>query len=142
MGNENQLLRKQPGHLLRRAYQQGLAIILDKLSQEDITHLQLTVLMALDEEGPCTQRALSSMIAMEPSNVHPMLKRMQDNGLVSIKTSEVDKRRSEIVMTAKGQTLLQKLLPLQYDSSQELLENLNESEKTDFIVLLEKIISD
>ena len=142
MGNESQLLRKQPGHLLRRCYQKGLAIILDKLSNEEVTYLHLTVLMALNESGPCTQRSLSEIIAMEPSNVHPMLRRMRDNGLVDIEVSEEDKRRSHIVMTPKGKTTLQKLLPCQYNASQELLVNLDETEKVEFVRLLEKVTHD
>ncbi len=139
MGNENQLLRKQPGHLLRRGYQKGLAIISEKLSKEKITHLQLTVLMALNESGPCTQRALSDFIAMEPSNVHPMLRRMQDMELVVIEVSKADKRRSHIVMTAKGNDLLQEVMPLHLESGRELLEDLTEQEQQEFIRLLEKV---
>lgn len=139
METESQLLRKHPGHLLRRGYQKGLAIILEKLSNEEITPLQLTVLMALDESGPCTQRALSNLIAMEPSNVHPMLRRMRDMELVVIEVSESDKRRSHIIMTPKGNDLLQHLMPLQVAAGKELLERLNEEEQEEFIRLLEKV---
>jgi len=139
MGNEKQLLRKQPGHLLRRGYQKGLAIILEKLSQEKITPLQLTVLMALNESGPCTQRALSSMIAMEPSNVHPMLRRMQEDGLVRIEISKEDKRRSNLVMTSIGENLVQQLMPVQLEASEELLTDLTVEEQQEFVRLLEKV---
>ena len=139
MGNEKELLKKQPGHLLRRGYQKGLAIISEKLSQETLTPLQLTVLIALKEAGPSTQRALSNLIAMEPSNVHPMLRRMQAMELVVIKVSEADKRQSHVLMTEKGSDLLQKIMPLHLESGQELLEDLTEEEQQEFIRLLEKV---
>ncbi len=131
-----QPLHLTPGHLLRRAHQRNVALFLESTAAFQITPLQFAVLKALDELGPSTQRSISTHIAMEPSNTHPMLRRMQESGLIEIAPDEQDKRRSVISMTEAGQDMLNKVLLFELESEKRLLENLDEAQKQSFLELL------
>lgn len=132
-------LHKQPGYLLRRAYQKGVALFLEKTSTHNITPLQFAVLAALKELGPSTQRRISQHIDMEPSNVHPMLRRMKDHQFITIDPDPNDKRRSIISMTKEGQNMLEQVWPLELATSKTLLSNLSKDEQQTFLSLLNKI---
>lgn len=135
-------LHDRPGHLLRRAHQKNVAIFLETTADFKITPLQFAVLKALEELGPSTQRSISLHIAMEPSNTHPMLRRMKESGLIDIASDQNDKRRSVISMTEAGQNMLEQVRPYELQSGDVLLENLNDKQKQSFIELLSMILED
>ena len=130
------LLHQRAGHLLRRAHQRGVAVFLEKTSAFKITPLQFAVLKTLEEFGPSTQRSISVHIAMEPSNVHPMLRRMQKNGLIDISADLDDKRSSIISMTEAGKDMLERVRPFELESGEVLLEKLTEEQRENFLELL------
>lgn len=136
MGDVKRTLAQRSGHLLRRAHQRNVAIFLETTAEFKITPLHFAVLKALEELGPSTQRSISSHIAMEPSNTHPMLHRMKENGLVTIVSDEFDKRRSVIAMTDKGRSVLEQVLPYEIESENLLLEKLTDVQKETFLDLL------
>ncbi len=139
MRNNVATLQDQPAHLLRRAYQKGVAIFLEKTSDYNVTPLQFSVLTALEELGDSTQRRISQYIAMEPSNVHPMLKRMKSNQLIAINSDPHDKRRSVISMTKTGKRMLEQIRPLDRATSKSILAGLDDDEQKTFMSLLEKV---
>jgi len=135
-------LHQRPGHLLRRAHQRNVATFLETTAAFKITPLQFAVLKALEELGPSTQRALSSYIAMEPSNIHPMLHRMTANDLIAMESDSEDKRRTVISLVEKGRVLLEQIHPLEEQSNELLLHSLNDEQKKQFIELLNIVIGE
>ncbi len=142
MEEENNLLHQRAGHLLRRAHQRNVATFLETTAAFKITPLQFAVLKALEELGPSTQRSISSYIAMEPSNIHPMLHRMTAGDLVTMVPDPEDKRRSIISMTDEGRGLLERIRPLEEESNELLLQVLNEEQKKQFLELLNIVVGE
>ena len=128
-----------PGRLLRSALQRGQAIHAKKCRELDLTTMQSSALGALNQTGPCTQRALSHAIDMELSNLNGLIKRLLDKKLISQNPDPKDARSKIISLTNKGQRFAAKLIPLSADVADELLAPLSKADAKIFIQMLEKI---
>ncbi|MGB1882228.1 MAG: MarR family winged helix-turn-helix transcriptional regulator, partial [Gammaproteobacteria bacterium] len=62
---------------------------------------------------PATQKEIAAFIAMEPSNMHSVLRRLQERGLVLVRQSRSDRRRHEIRLSKAGRTLFSAIEPLE-----------------------------
>jgi len=127
------------GHLLRRADQLDRANFLNHMRRFDVTTQQYAVLLALFETGPTSQRHVGQYVAMEPGNLHGVLKRLHARGLIYNRPSATDRRRREIALTPAGEGMLDTLRPLAEGASQVTLEPLTPEERAQLIHLLEKI---
>ncbi len=132
-------LQSSLGHRLRRAYQKSCAQFVKAADSSDATPTQYAVLKGLTELGPTTQRALGAHVAMEPSNIHGMLLRMQKRGLVKIQADSKDKRRSVIKITAKGKNLADHIHSKVQEVDDQVLKSLTTSERAQFMDLLRKV---
>ncbi|MBV6657762.1 MAG: MarR family transcriptional regulator [Devosiaceae bacterium] len=75
-------------------------------SETGLTYPKVLILMALERHGPLSISALSSRIGVEPHTVSPIVKKLAGFGAITRERSEVDERRVELAITAKGQEVL------------------------------------
>ena len=127
------------GHLLRRTDQLDRANFLTFMRPYDLTAPQYATLLALLELGPSSPRDIGHYIAMEVSNLHGVLKRLEARGLICSSASKHDKRRKTISLTEAGQELLRTLRPLAERASRVTLQVLTEQEQRTLLGLLTKI---
>lgn len=132
-------LHRHFGHLLRRAHQNDRANFAANTADLKITPQQYAVLLGLSELGPSSQRQLGSQVAMEPGNLHNLLRRIEQRGLIRISPSSRDKRSNELRLTRKGLQLLEKLRPRAEEASAQTLASLSAAEKEQLLSLLEKV---
>ena len=73
-----------------------------------ITYPQYLVLSVLGEEDATTIGAIASRLALESSTVTPLVKRLEQAGLVTRQRSQVDERQVQVRLTDAGRALLVK----------------------------------
>ena len=127
------------GHILRRTDQLDRANFLTLMRPYDLTTPQYATLLALFELGPSSQRDIGYYIAMEVSNLHGVLKRLEARGLIYSSASKHDRRRKTISLTEAGRELLMTLRPLAEQASRITLQALTEQEQRTLLGLLTKI---
>jgi MarR family transcriptional regulator, organic hydroperoxide resistance regulator len=73
-----------------------------------ITYPQYLVLSALWEGDGQTITAIASRLALEPSTITPLVKRLEQAGLLVRQRNTADERQVQVHLTAKGKGLRQK----------------------------------
>jgi DNA-binding MarR family transcriptional regulator len=89
--------------------------MLDRLG---ITYPQYLVLTALSEEDGLTITGIANRLALEPSTITPLVKRLELAALVERRRNPADEREVHVRLTGKGRDLLPKTACL----TQTLLE--------------------
>lgn len=87
--------------LLTRLYQP----LLEPLG---LTYPQYIVLMILWEDAPCTVSHIGERAQLASNTLTPLLKRLEENGLVLRERSSADERVVDISLTPAGRALRQK----------------------------------
>jgi MarR family transcriptional regulator for hemolysin len=88
-----------------------IALLLDRaltaqLTPHELTMSQVRILLALNGQDFLTQRQLAARVNTTESTVLVTLRVMTKRGLVGRRQSSDDRRKYEIRITAKGETLL------------------------------------
>ncbi|MGJ8686748.1 MAG: MarR family winged helix-turn-helix transcriptional regulator [Spongiibacteraceae bacterium] len=86
--------------LLARAYQKPLA-------ERGLTYTQYIVLMILWEDAPCSVTAIGERAMLNSNTLTPLLKRLQQQGLIERDRDACDERRLVISLTEEGRLLEQ-----------------------------------
>jgi len=116
--------------LITKCYQP----VLDEL---EITYPQYLVLMVLWEDDQVNLNWLSGKLMLQSNTLTPLLKRMQEQGLLVRERSSIDERNIVISLTDKG-----KILKLEVPRLQQQLTDIgiDPDEVTQLRVLLSKIL--
>ncbi|GGH66021.1 MarR family winged helix-turn-helix transcriptional regulator [Phaeocystidibacter marisrubri] len=78
------------------------------LQELDITYPQYLVLLVLWKEDAQTVSQISDKLFLETNTITPLLKRMEQKGLIARVRSTADERKVNIVLTSKGLDLREK----------------------------------
>ena len=70
-----------------------------------LTHPQYLAMLALWQHGTLSVKALGEVLHLEPATVSPLLKRLEQSGLVSRTRSATDERSLEVSLTHDGREL-------------------------------------
>ena len=70
-----------------------------------LTHPQYLTMLALWEHGPLGIKALGGRLHLEPATVSPLVKRLEQAGLVTRARSTTDERVLEVALTPAGRAL-------------------------------------
>ncbi len=76
------------------------------LDEMGITYPQFLVLTALNDEGTLTVGGLAARLALEPSTITPLVKRLEVAGLVGRKRGLKDERQVEVSLTDAGRAVM------------------------------------
>ena len=137
---ENFSIDNQVGYLLRCAHQKAGGLTTEKIRNYDLTNVQFSTLARLLEYGPMSQNQLGRVVAMPPANIHSLVARLKKRGLVRTNRDPEDKRLILVSLSAKGRTLVKKLIPLDIESSANALAELNSKEQKTFLKLLRRLV--
>ncbi|MGC8743054.1 MAG: MarR family winged helix-turn-helix transcriptional regulator [Verrucomicrobiia bacterium] len=111
-------------------------------SKYNISPSQFNILNLLYENREAmTQIELSRRLLTHRSNVTGLLKRLETRKLITRKVSKSDKRATHVQLTARGKTIVDKILPEFRKITSELFENIDIKEPAEFLKTLEKIES-
>lgn len=70
-----------------------------------LTHPQYLVMLALWERSPRTVRDLGETLLLEPATLSPLLKRLEQAGLVTRSRNTDDERALDVALTTEGRAL-------------------------------------
>ncbi|WP_229054597.1 MarR family winged helix-turn-helix transcriptional regulator [Aeromicrobium sp. Leaf350] len=75
-----------------------------------LTHPQYLVMLALWQHGPTSVTELARLLHLEPGTVSPLVRRLEQSGLVERARSASDQRALEVTLTPQGLDLRQEAL--------------------------------
>jgi DNA-binding MarR family transcriptional regulator len=129
-----------PGHLIRRLHQLSTQIFLVRTREAgfDLTPVQFATLDALHHTPGTDQARLAQTIGKDKATVGAVADRLEQKGLVTREVSASDKRALKLRLTAAGENVLQKILPIVEELQRETLPGLSPDEYDQFISLATK----
>lgn len=108
---------------------------LDKL---DLTYTQYITMMVLWERGAVTVKELGTELYLDSGTLTPLLKKLEEHGLVNRRRSETDERNLIVTVTEKGMALRDQALTI----PEEMMKciNLEKSEIRELYRMLYKML--
>ena len=70
-----------------------------------LTHPQYLTMLALWQHGTLSVKALGTLLHLEPATISPLVKRLEQSGLVTRTRSSSDERSIDVVLTSEGRAL-------------------------------------
>lgn len=132
-------LDDQIGHLLRRASQRASANLSDRLFDHGLTTPQYVVLARLAENGAVSQNRLGRLVAMEPANIHGIVGRLAERGVITTVPDPADRRRLLVSLTPLGSELIDQVRPLAAEASAMTTAPLSGADRDALIALLRRL---
>ncbi|WP_340004035.1 MarR family transcriptional regulator [Paenibacillus sp. FSL K6-0276] len=121
---------------LVRVYENSNDLSNEFLKQFDLSVNQFDTLVQILIHQPVSQMEIAEHLTITKGGVSHMLGRLEKEELIERKQ---DWKVKYITLTEKGQTLIEKVLPLQSDFQASLFDPLTDEEKKVFYSMLKKI---
>jgi DNA-binding MarR family transcriptional regulator len=99
------------------------------------------VVVALEENGPLTQKELIESAHVEQPTMAALLARMERDGVISRSPHPVDQRASLISLTAKAKTRLPKAREQLRQGAELALAGLSKQERATLLALLQRVVA-
>ncbi len=122
-------------HGRRRAMQQ----LAREHRQMHLPHYAVGAVLA--ECGPLSQKAVSDCIAMDPSDIVPIIDKMERAHLIRRLRDEADRRRYILTLTDRGTQFMERMDKKVSEHKDDLLAPLTPEERTEFIRILRKLLT-
>ena len=133
-------LRRLPTWMTSELARRGRRLVTDALAQEGVRRQHFVVLTSLAEQGPASQAELGRRLWIDRSDLHAILREMEDGALVARVRDEKDRRRNVVTITRAGRAALNRL-DKKVDAAQEaLLEPLSAKDRRDLRRLLAQLV--
>jgi len=133
-------VEEQIGFVLRKVHQRASAIFESVMGEFDVTPMQFTVLIKLDDEGETSQNQLGRLAAMDPATTFGVISRLKKRGFVIQRKDPTDGRRILLDLTQSGQQKAQEMRHRAAEVSAQTLEPLAPDERETILVLLNKMV--
>ena len=101
-----------------------------------LTRAQCQVLVHLVRHEGINQAGLADLLELEPISLARCLDRMEQAGWIERRADPTDRRARLLYMTAKAKPVFERILELGYDTRQEALSGLTETERDRLLDLL------
>lgn len=134
------VLEEQIGHLLRRAHQRATAVFQEAMGDVGLTPTQYAALVKVGEVGEISQNHLGRLTAMDPATSQGVIRRLEAQGLVTLRADPTDRRRTLLSLTAAGKRTLDPAIARGRAITRATLAPLDEAEQARFLSLLKKLI--
>ena len=109
--------------------------------QWDISPSQFNVLNLLDSEpAGLSQTQLSLQLITHRSNVTGLIDRLETRGLVKRKDVAADRRAYRVILTDKGKTLLEGILPDYHRAAESIWEGLSTQRLSELVLDLQRAL--
>ena len=89
--------------------------------------------------GPCTQKALTQIIKVDPGSIARQLKSLERDGLVARKSDPSDNRLTQVVLTAAGLRVVKAAMKRRREFLIKMLHGLSRSQVLALFDMLERI---
>lgn len=103
---------------------------------------QKRVLRLLRESGPVTQQALTARLNVQPGSASEVIRRLEETGLILRSQNALDRRTSDIRLTAEGKAQADRAEAEIQARRREMFSCLSDEEKAQLLTLLQKLSED
>jgi DNA-binding MarR family transcriptional regulator len=110
------------------------------LAEAGVSKQRVAVLSALAERGPSSQAELGRTVWMDRSDMHAVLRLLEDEGLVARTQDARDRRRNVVSLTAAGERALADLRERVNAVQETLLKPLSAAERRELLRLLHRVL--
>lgn len=140
MPKDDRRIYEKPGHLIRRLQQISLALFMDETSGFEITPVQYSAILAIDNHPGIDQTALCNIIAFDRSTIGDVVTRLERKKLIK-RTAGADDRRTKLLyITIAGRKLIDDIEPAVQTTQKRILEPLTMSERAALMRMLKKLV--
>lgn len=115
----DQQLLSLPGYALRRAASAAGAELTSRLAPLGLKQASATILLLLDANPCVTASALGRALDIQRANMVPLLKQLEETGLVS--RTPIDGKSQALELTHKGREILGEVLKIVDSFESDLL---------------------
>ncbi|MBA2675340.1 MarR family transcriptional regulator [Ramlibacter sp.] len=133
--------RHAPGHLIRRAHQQAVAIFMEEAADFDATPVQFAILNALTDDPGEDQVTLSRKVAFDAATFGSVIGRLEAKGWVRREPDAADRRRKLLWVTPQGAAVAQRMKRAVAKAQARILKPLSPREQQQLVVLLERLVA-
>lgn len=140
MSNDDRRLHEKPGHLVRRLQQISLALFMDQTREFDITPVQYSALIAVNNHPGMDQTALCNIIAFDRSTIGDVVTRLEKKKLIKRVNGPVDRRTKLLSITPLGRRLLVDIEPAVQATQRLILAPLKPAERHAFMQMLRRLV--
>ncbi len=131
-------LMANPGHLMRRAQQLGVATYADQVGRE-IRPRQFALLLSV-YQNPCLHQVdYMPLVGMDRSTISDVVDRLEKRSLLERRKEDGDDRTSNLYITAAGQDALVKILPQIREMERRLMARLPKRLHASFLEALKHL---
>ncbi len=109
------------------------------LNKFNLNQQQFVVLKEIQERGPLSQRDICSELLFEKSNVSKIVKKLAVNKLVNITCSSEDNRISLLIITRKGNKVVEQCMMRLDQWNMDWLKSLSEKEIKQATKMLDRL---
>lgn len=132
-------LTGEAGPLFRRLASHSHGLFLKLSGQDEVTAPQLTLLAALQRDGPMPQAELGRRAGIDKNTLAEMLRRMEARCLLARSPLETDRRSIQVTITEGGLDCVDRLAPAAIAVGEILLEPLTKEQREMFMILLNRL---
>ena len=136
----SEFLSNLVGHNLRRGYFVATQIFTKAFADHQISPVQFAILEAIALNVDITQKEIAEIADSSPQAIVPLIKKMEQSGLIERVRSENDRRFHHLSLTAEGEKkhrLIKEKLP---ELDHQLVGPLSAAERETLLKLLLKIV--
>ena len=98
------------------------------------------VLKVIDQRGPVSQREISDVLLVDPSDLVAVLDILEGAGLIERRRDPKDRRRNAVVVTEAGHKTADRLRELQLRAETETLSRLDVHERRQLAELIDRAL--
>ena len=135
-------VQKRPGFLIRLLHQKHTAIFNSECSVDGLTPMMFSILSVLAQHDKIEQTKLAKLVAVDKTNIVDVLNRLLKMGYVSREKCVSDKRKRYTFINEKGKLVVEKMNHRVLLSHKKTLAPLSDEESTQFLWLMEKLLSE
>lgn len=103
---------------------------------------QKRILIILQEVESITQRDLTVRLGIQPGSVSEVLAKLEHAGFIQRTASHIDRRTTDIQLTAAGRVLAEEATAQRRKRHEEMFSCLSNDEKKTLLALMEKLCTD
>ncbi|RUR71224.1 MarR family transcriptional regulator [Variovorax guangxiensis] len=130
---------QQVGHQLRRAYQRHVSIFQQGIPDSQLTMPQFVALCTIRDLGSCSLNEIVAQTFIDQATIRGVVDRLSSRKLIDVGEDPSDRRKLAVSLTPAGAQLLEQVIGVAQDITEQTLGSLNEAERIALVYLLEKM---
>jgi DNA-binding MarR family transcriptional regulator len=140
MSKDNDRFLEMPGHVIRRLHQISLALFMEQTKDFEITPVQYSAIVAINNHPGMDQTALCNIISFDRSTIGDVVGRLEKKKLIKRLNGSVDRRTKSLYITPSGRRLIRDIEPMVQSTQRLILAPLKPSERDAFMQMVKHLV--